>query len=427
MTREGQQRAPDIGRFAPMIELAAPDGGLLPSLADISRAELTLVNTGIGKLSLTLNNQRYGTQSPPGPISPPWKYNGLDLVRFGQKLLFGIGYPNSDKLRATVRVTDLRFSFPQDAPAQVTIDCKDMLSLLEVKPSRDKNYRREHEPQIVREILAAHREATRGSGGTARATVGIALANAGAGRRKSFRQPLRQFVHRKTMTYYKAIEALAKDLDYEVFTNTEGTHLYFELARSLQNRTASELIWGRDLLSFTPTLVVWDQYTSARPSGRQSGSRARVDAAVVGEDEVREDLAHEEGDDAVLSAIAVRRTLIDNQPASDDPNPLPVAVTNLDSERAKQKAIAALRTQARKLLTADVELVGRPELKPGMHVTLGQLNAPFDGVYYITRAVHSYGKIGYRTKLSLRRPALRNPANYPGRQQRTQPRQETSP
>ena len=65
---------------------------------------------------------------------------------------------------------------------------------------------------------------------------------------------------------------------------------------------------------------------------------------------------------------------------------------------------------------ADVTTIGFTGLRPGIHVNLSGLYAPFDGVYYVTTAVHTLsaeGK-GFTTKCSLRRPGMLDPSAYPG-------------
>jgi phage protein D len=401
------QPQPDIGWFAPTISIEPVSGTAAPRVADVLKAELTLVANGMSGLSLTLNNQKFGTAASDntvgGPVWPTWEYNQLGLAKFGQRLVFGVGYPDhpARMVTAMVRVTDIKFSFPNDGGAQLTVECKDLLSLLETTPERDKNYRDEDEADIVEDALARSHSGL---------TLGGPLVP-----RLQFGERLGRLVHSKSKTYYKLIEELAKRLDYELFV--DGTEVHFEPARSLHNepiRNLVELRWGRDLLSFAPTLVVWEQYTGAYCTGRRGRGRARVREAVVGRDVVLDDLPQEREAEGLLTATAVRAELIDDQVASargDSPavNVHKTEVTNVDDARARQWAVAELREQARKLLTVQVETIGRPELRPGKHIVIRGMNEPFDGVYYVTRAVHSFGNGGYRTTLSLRRPGIFDP------------------
>ena len=68
----------------------------------------------------------------------------------------------------------------------------------------------------------------------------------------------------------------------------------------------------------------------------------------------------------------------------------------------------------RELLTAEGSTIGRPELRPGVHIAIGGLYPPFDGVYYVTQTVHTFDTSGYRTQFSLRRPGMLDPSQYPG-------------
>ncbi len=76
--------------------------------------------------------------------------------------------------------------------------------------------------------------------------------------------------------------------------------------------------------------------------------------------------------------------------------------------------MAQLRKSMRELLTADGSTIGRPGLRPGIHVKIGGLYPPFDGLYYTTQTVHTFDGNGYRTQFSLRRPGMLDPDQYPG-------------
>jgi phage protein D len=64
-------------------------------------------------------------------------------------------------------------------------------------------------------------------------------------------------------------------------------------------------------------------------------------------------------------------------------------------------------------LTAEATVIGSPNLRPGIHVNLSKLEAPFDGIYYVTKSEHTIDNSGYQTKLSLRRPGMLDPSLYP--------------
>ena len=86
----------------------------------------------------------------------------------------------------------------------------------------------------------------------------------------------------------------------------------------------------------------------------------------------------------------------------------------IDEERARMQGIAVLRKSAREFLTAEITTIGYPALRPGTHINLTGYYAPFDGIYYVTQAVHALSASGYTTRLTVRRPGMLDPAGYPG-------------
>ena len=125
-----------------------------------------------------------------------------------------------------------------------------------------------------------------------------------------------------------------------------------------------------------------------------------------------DDLHSAPGGATPISAIDARQNAFadENRPEA---NEEAIEASNIDEERARQQAVAKLRTSARQFLTAEITTVGFTRLRPGIHVDLSGLYAPFDGIYYVTKTVHAIKADGYITKTSLRRPGMLDPADYP--------------
>ena len=104
--------------------------------ADLISAKVTLPNTGIAQLQVTLNNQRFFEGKP---VFPPWKYNDFSesstagestySITLGQRLRLDLRYSNMPWTKMIVaRVTDLQFSFPSSGGSQLTVIAEDMLT-----------------------------------------------------------------------------------------------------------------------------------------------------------------------------------------------------------------------------------------------------------------------------------------------------------
>jgi phage protein D len=83
--------------------------------------------------------------------------------------------------------------------------------------------------------------------------------------------------------------------------------------------------------------------------------------------------------------------------------------SNIDPARAQVMAEALLRRKAREFFTIEGTTIGLPRLRPGNQIQITGMRPPFDGYYYVTKTVHSYGADGLRVKFSARRPGMALP------------------
>lgn len=396
-----------------------------PFTGSMTSLSVELVNTGVSKLDLVLNNQAYGNDQL--PMQPPYRYNDFRSFDYGRQLQVDLRYVGGtavsrDDLRLgqvpdasgggwtpviRARIVDLKFSFPNSGGATLRVKGEDLLSVLKTEPSQDKTWREKQELEIVRELVTdpAH---------------GLTLADAPSGSRHSFSRPLRRVQQRKGRTHLQFIREMADRLDYELFaafdTPTDpdsAVRIHFEAARSgtLDERSLVDLAWGLNMLDFEPQFQFWHQYTGAKAVGRDPWGSGRFDAESE-PDAVEHDFQVEGRRSDALSAVEVRRSFNkrENLAAENIKN---IEVTNIDRERAVVRANAVLLTQARTFLTARISTVGLPQLRPGIHVNIRGMHPPFDGLYYLTRVRHTLDASGFKSALETRRPGFGNPALYP--------------
>ncbi len=401
--------------YAPQVRLVDQQtgesiGGDSPADADLISAKVVQLNSGISTVSLTINNQRHDNARP---VYPPWKYNDLDRLRFGQRIRVDFRYGVENWVPMILaRVTDMSFSFPQSGGSKITVQGEDLLSLLKRKDARDKRYRNQQELDIVRSVLE-------------RSHMGLPM-GAAVVPALTFDDTLGTVMHQKRQTYLKFLEDIADRLDYEVFvdfdeprTTSSAVKFHFEGSRSLALGKVIDLTWGENLTQFNPKFKVWEQITAANASGRHPRNRRRV-SVTAGVEAIAPDLHAEQGKPAPLNAIDARRRFFEDESrsgagdaeAAGGDNPEAVDVTNLDEGRARAKATAVVRTRAREFLTVEGGTIGFPSLRPGLHVNIREMRAPFDGLYYVTKATHSLDQSGYKTSFSLRRPGMLPPENY---------------
>ena len=410
-------------------------------LADVRSVEITRVHTGSSQYSITLNNWYTSTAADrrgpeaidsrelDGRDRPEWprhKYNAFDLLKFGDRLRLDLRYwpdragsgtesgaasgddPVAHGLNQWVPmvsgpISDMRFEFGSSG-ATVTITGEDDLSplrdghrgRLQLQPGTDQaqidevislsNYPLERTESPVTEWpdFASHGEAPEESIGDGQ-------------------------------SYLATIEKFAGRLDLEVFLEfadlddpDAGVALHVEPARSgrspLDGTSEVYVIErAKSLLSFAPTLKVTDQPSELRVRGRHVDPENPdpVDVTADGS-ALKGELHPGTGPSAPRSAAEVREHFFPNRS-----NPLVVAnATNLDDQRGRHLAETTLRQKAREFLTIEASTIGLPRLRPGRYVEIRGMRAPFDGFYYVTKTVHSYGNDGYTTRFSARRPGM---------------------
>ncbi|MEO8550438.1 MAG: hypothetical protein ABI678_10705 [Kofleriaceae bacterium] len=418
-------------------------------------ARVTLVNTGVAQLTVVLDNTIFDAQGL--PKQPPWLYNALDRIRFGQKVRLDLTYGDGPWTKMIVaQINDMQFGFAGAGPAQVTLTGEDLLSRLKAKPTADKAYARgTTEEQMVDDVVSRSQNTDTpfaGSSVTNATRDGDGyLANEGSAIEwPTITEDLAAVTHQKAQTYLQFLQSLADRMDFEIFVDFKRNYLpldepgtaptqaqpdsvqdsdvmlHFEPARSLLAGGAPSfyvpLFWGPakdantpppNLLSFTPKLKVWDLVTSAHVRGRNPTSVTRIQHEVEGDAAsaaISEDLGST-SDTPLVDAITLRGQLLDGISVPIDA-PLEIDATNLGEERAKLLAVAKLREKARELISVEATTLGFPSLRAGMHVDVQGLHAPFDGLYYVLKAIHTFDSGGYKTQLTLRRPGMQDPTDY---------------
>lgn len=401
--------------FAPQARLVKEDGTPLlidnqPVNADIISVTITLSATGeVGQVQIVLNNQRHDAHNR--PVAPIWRYNRLDTIRFGTRIRVDMRYADEGwTAMILARVTNIDFWFPPGAGAQVTLNGEDFLSLLKVKPDTDYIHMDAQEIDVVdTELSEAH--------------AGLALATPRPA--NPFTTSLPSITHEKAKTRLEFINEMAQRMDFEVFVDFDnrtqvrddqerGVSLHFEPSRSAGTATPLSLLWGRDIVEFKPAFKVWDVLTAATATGSVPRGRGGFSVNVPMDDAIN-DLRTGADGATPQSAATVRASAFAAEGRTPEANVGTVTATNIDEERARMAAKAALRKSARQFLTAEITTLGAPPLKPGIHVDLSGVYAPFDGVYYVTKTVHSLSAAGYSTKADLQRPGMLDPSRYPSR------------
>ncbi|HEY3857286.1 MAG TPA: hypothetical protein VGO67_23120 [Verrucomicrobiae bacterium] len=417
-------------------------------LGDIIKAEVTQVCSGASQYSITFNNwntttaaDRSGRNGSDDPIpdarelsgvsQPRWprfKYNDFSLLAFGQRLRVDMRYwpkPPTDvqlsKPAAQAQswvpmvcgpITDMRFDFTSSSGARVVVSGEDDLSQLKDRRESRKEFQKAPEIQIIQQVLK--------------------LAEYPITTIADSQVPLPSFVNDNSQgivesildgqSYLEFIQKLADRLDFEVFiefsdlTNPQSAlAFHFEPSRSRVKPDTSSgdvFILQRDsnLVEFTPSIKVVEQPSQSEVKGRHRDRNNPTKVTATAAPSILSDELHPDDSTGTVQELVpgplVRAHFFPNR--KDNPLASPNE-TNIDPARASTLAEALLRRKARDFFTIEGTALGLPRLRPGNHIQITGMRPPFDGFFYVTKTVHTYGADGLRVKFSARRPGMALP------------------
>lgn len=410
-------------------------------LGDLLHAQVTRVNSGPSKYTLTFNNfflttafdraqdtgdpaRPFTSERIPGrnPTWPRFKYNDFERLKFGQRLRIDMRYlpepvtdtaqrdPGSTTSNAKDAwvpmvcgpVTDMRFTFGQSEGARLEVSGEDDLSVLHDKRRDRMTIEDVGELNVVRRVLDK---------------VGYPLKDIAGPPpvpypdfAKDNSQKLRESIE-EGQAPYDLIQKLADRFDFEVFLEFRNLDdpaspldFHFEPCRARAPKpTFFRLDRERDLLDFTPTIKLVDQYSEVRVDGRHRDPRLAEPVRGKGQHDIVKDELH--GSDTLKSAGEAREFFFKARP-----NFFRIRnQSNLDPVRADYQAESVIRRKARECFTIEATTIGQPRLRPGQHVELTGLRPPFNGFYYVRQVVTTYGTDGLRTKITASRPGMELP------------------
>ena len=418
---------------------------------DILQVQVTRVSSGPSQYKLVLNNWYLSTATDRAHetdeftrlgaretidgqtgVWPRFKYNDFSLLAFGDRLRIDMRYmpePAGDEAQRKKAskaewvpmvagpITDMRFTFGASEGARLEISGEDDLSMLQDKLTSRKAIEGRGELNIVRQALV---KGVKPPNGYPLKQIAKPLVNYpefatdnGQGLREAIQagQSVLDFVQK-----------LAERLDFEVFlefANLDDAgslqEFHFEPCRARALATGFRLARRNDPGDASRTSPLLDSACdqARRPVLGGPGPRP-APRAVPGRARPREGAAHNRREGAarggdLKSAGEVRECFfggrtnchtIQNQ-------------SNMDPVRADWYAEAVIRRKAREFFTIDATTLGQPRLRPGQHVEVSGMRIPFDGFYYVTRVVTTYGADGMRTKITASRPGMALPPGYP--------------
>jgi uncharacterized protein len=374
---QGSTRAgglPSSDYYAPNFKLEVDDQEISPtSKGDVLDLRITMDKDNLTSFDLTINNW--------DDENFAFKYSDGDQFDLGRRVHIQLGY--ADQLVSVMRgiIYSLTPRFAEGGPPTLAVGGLDSLSLLrDHKPTDDNTIKYTNKPdgEIARQIALRHNLVPDVDKGTDD-------------------QPL---VIQKNQDDAVFLMERAKRIDFDCFVQNDPKSgkdtLYFKKPSDRRDGSKTRTFvfeWGRNLISFSPTLDLTRQVGKLTVKGWNPLTKEKISYTASASD-----LPQPGGGKVGANGPAIaekkfaKHEIVVNQPV-------------MSQHEAHDLAISLLRERAYGYLKGSARAIGMPDMRPGDNVEMSNVGQRFDGVYYVTRVEHQLGSSGYSMQFDVQRDA----------------------
>ena len=179
----------------------------------------------------------------------------------------------------------------------------------------------------------------------------------------------------------------ARRHNYSVFLGKDAEGEFLNFGPSDQPRQPEyELVWGKSLTSFRPTLTTANQVSKVTVKGWDRRTSKPISFTA----EFPKDCKLNADQTAVARAVGASEEVITTPPVR----------TKQEAEKRAKDELCNFR---RSLIKGSGGTVGLPKLRAGNNVKVDLGGSRFDGMYFVTATTHTIGTAGYRTNFEARR------------------------
>jgi uncharacterized protein len=322
---------------------------------------------GIDSFDITVNNWDAERRT--------LKYSDTDVFDPGKRLVISMGYRGRDPLRKMIsgEITSLRPTFPAAGQPTLTVGGQNLLHTLQ-REQVTATYVNRTDSQIARDVGE-------------RLKIDVEVGNA--------REEAYDYVIQYNQPDILFLMGRARRVGYELFVNEDRAKpsLYFGPSGRI-TQVAHELVYGRSLIDFEPTLSTANQVAEVTVLGWDAKNKRQISYTAKRAEIGTRALASRAEQEKVERSFAARKEVITDMPVA-------------SLEEAKTLAKETLENNAKQLVTGSGTVVGLPDLRAGTVVEIDGLGARFRGRYFVTATTHTIGDSGYTTKFECRREQAR--------------------
>jgi phage protein D len=167
--------------------------------------------------------------------------------------------------------------------------------------------------------------------------------------------------------------------------------LYF-VDPKVDEEEIATLVWGQNLVTFKPTTNTTGLVTEVEVRGWDPNTKEEIIGSARAGEEQTQESGRSKGSEIAKELYGEAKLVLYK------------SVSSL--EEATNMARAELNRASNRLLEADGDSFGIPELRPGVTIKLKEVGERFSGKYYLTKTTHTIDGNGYKTSFSVRRNAI---------------------
>jgi uncharacterized protein len=311
-----------------------------------------------------------------------FKYSDEQLFDPGQEVQLWMGYYGKERLRLMItgEITSLRPTFPAGGQPTLAISGLNLMHRLRTK-QESQAYENMTDSAIARQI-----------GG--RLTIDVRTDSTATANEKRYPYLLQDNQYDIVFLMERA-RRIGYDLFVEESSENEQasqSRLYFGPSSNVR-RVTYELIYGRSLIEFQPSLTTANQVGEVIVRGWDPVNKQKIEGT-ANRSEIKTRGVGIRGRQGVIEqSFNQRQEIIATRPIH-------------SQQEAKTLALETLERIAKDMVKGTGSTVGLPDLRAGSIVEINGLGERFSGRYFATATTHTIGDSGYTTQFECRREEI---------------------
>ncbi len=299
-----------------------------------------------------------------------FKWLGDDLFKYGNNVTVKLGYVGNAPRMLEGRIQNIAPSFFTGSAPTFTVEGTDKAYKFLLEKSEPNEFKDKSDSQIVKAIAAMAK--LKADVDTTTPTFPVKKKKGGE-------------------SYLKFIQGLVSgNENFEFYLS--GQSLFFKKAKK-DKKAQFTCKWGEELINFTPTLNTSQAVSEVVVRSWDRTGKKKIEVRVKAGEEKKQEKNKKAGSQIVKEIFGDVVKVITERPVRSE-------------KEARRIALAELEKSSDSLVKGSGEIIGNPDIKPGICIYLDGLGKWFSGKYYVEKVSHVISGSGYRTKFDVRRNTL---------------------